>query len=767
MDRSLIGASLGPKAVIIRLLILSVCSFSVVGCALEQGSVDAGVHDFGGPDADLARDRSDDAGRLDVQPRPGDDGGVSGGGVDVGPPLACTPDGPTIVDVVPTYGGFRPEAALVSVGLALALSERWIVFADRRVPFGTQLALVEVEGDRLVRRHSVVSTLMFDVKEGGLMDWKGRVFGSLVPLGGLRFAVVGGSSGVEVYEAQSGNLVRTHRLELPLNQTSFGASVYDGGALWLCGFGTNPFQPVVYRITEGGLVPEDDPPGVRLRGCRDVALSSTGEAVLARFLDPQLQRFRLDEGGAGPVDSLQTTHPFASVSAGPRYFAGIELRAVAEAGKVAIYETRSARLVGELEPRDKSPLGVAVTDDDLLLVTWLREPNPGNPRSSLELELHRLTSHSIERLSAHPLGTFQGRQTVTFQNPSVHGRLAVIQPGREVFRIEPDGRVEELTGPGHGGLHRLVALPDGRGLALGSRFASEIQVGPETLGLAEPVLLAPATGELRLISSGGRVVWDFPRQTSLLRGYHRMPRAETQVDVLVDADHRFEARGPLTLDGGPAALVGFGGDLLQLTADGQLRQLRPEPEAAPDRFELRTERDIPPAAWPGLTRTRRPPTVATDGQDLLIVSGMSETSSVRSLNHLRWLDPQRPGTEAEALFEFFGVHGHRGNWAFLHSDSFLVRRRTEAGLEALTERDLPVGVGSENFITWFDGASLGFSARDRSPPSQGSFMVYAGERLERSWSLPIDAPVLDAIELRGGWVLVTQTEIILVTRPCL
>lgn len=721
--------------------------------------------------------------------RPGRDASVPDAVSDDGsapPSFACTPEGPRVVDEFPTYGGYRPEDPLGSTGLALPLSERWIVFADRPRPHqqGTRLSLVEVVENRLVRRHTVTSTLAFDVRVGGGLNWSAWPHGVLIPLERERFVFVASKSGAEVYAIDTGRLVRTHHRPFSPNGPSFVSGVAIGDALWLCGSAFPPTQDFGFRITARGIIPVNVPDGVPLSACRDMALSTSGRRlVIGRRSGLGIERFALDGSTPRPEGVVSENRAFARVTAGSRFFAGLEIQGAGAPGDIFVYELATGRLVARLASRDRGgalPTGVALTEEDLLLVTWLRYQDGWFE----ELEVHRLDSTGSELLASEELSTTPRAYTPPFVDLATAGRLAVVSARRDVWRIDPGAPPRELTGPGHGGLFRFARIGPHRGIALGTRVAAEIDVGEEGIRLLDPRPLAPAVSDTRIVRGGRGSSWVLPRPR-LTEAFDdtAQPREQIALDIVDWRPAGSVAARSTTLGWGPARLAGMGDGLVQLDAVKTLRAWQFPPDAM-SQPELAAEARLEPPMWPGYDADERfAPLIAPDAGEVVVLTSMVGQASNRDRRgtYLQWVD-LLGRADVSTLFledQVTAARAHAGRGVlFLGSRGFAVVARGDEGrIEELARVEHGSGVTPvlRARPLWWDGTSVGLNAtapsRAEEPngsPRRGPVLVeYAGEAWSRSQVLPVDSEVLDVLELRGWRVLATQVGLVWVTRPCL
>ena len=505
-------------------------------------------------DAEPTDSTSLDAG-LDAGRRESADAGTHDTGQSVNP--TCAADGIRLRAVAPTYGGFRPEEARASLGLAAVLSDRHIVFGERRDPYseGTELVLVEVEADTLRIVDTATSSAQVATQMGGAQNWTDPLGGFLVPMGASRFALVAGRSSIEVYEVSDAGMRRTHALPLlpaPSGSPIFGA-VARGDRIFVCE--TQGLASYRVGATEIVRAPSTAP----AFACGDLARSPNGQRLVSVSRTRGLVVLDADRFPLAIVDDIRDVGAYVDVAASDTAIAALEIRTAGEPAPVIVYGMDGTRW-GTLEPTTNSlPVGVAFVGDDLL-VSWVSFEQ-GRPR--LEVRLTRVEPGRLQEVGRNTVrrgSKFESRPIGTLAPPVTGAELAVAFPYRSVLAINGDGAFVSITGPGHGAPQDIARVAPKRVVARGlfSFFGW-------TFGQA---------------ASGGRASPDLPALLSLRRGAFTEWWFPDTGDYELDPEARL---GLLTLDADLPRLVDtvpLNGGPARLSGGRQLVSTRTEPDGS-------------------------------------------------------------------------------------------------------------------------------------------------------------------------------------------
>lgn len=464
------------------LLLLS-CADREAAPSSDLAGSDAGSHD-GASDADVGTAK--DAGPGDL----GTDAGAAESG-----PVGCGPE-PQLDRMAPFYGGFVPERD-ASRGLVAILSERLLVFAERRDPFqaGTELVLVERSDGELQVLDTLSSTVSVPTYFGQGQLWSKSIGGALVALGPSRFALLGSRSGIELYSADRQRLRRLDRIELDASAPLLRAGAASDGKLLSCtSNGIHGYRVAQDRLEALGRV------SLRF-DCRDLAFSAELGRGAAVSIHKGLMLLDWSDDQLEWTDTIRDVPGYGTVDIGPGGVLALEQANNGAPGAVILYDPDSLERRFALAPsRASYPVG-AVWLGEHSIVSWLSYEDEG---VSLELRSFGIDQREGPRIRMFGGSNRELRAIGQVTQPvGAHG-LVVPRPYRLPVAWSEAG-FQPLSGPTLGAASTIASLDESTVWVQGSKRGRSVELRTERFGTPTGL-----ESEVVAIRDDGSEVWLLP-----------------------------------------------------------------------------------------------------------------------------------------------------------------------------------------------------------------------------------------------------------------
>jgi hypothetical protein len=388
-------------------------------------------------------------------------------------------------------------------GIATFVSETRAVFLESSSMSSSQLSLVEVKKEGLVRLSEAESFLPFVYETSTFRYWGDDPVTYVLPMGRERFVVFSSDpwalrAGMELFDVSDDVLESRGQTVLPSldfmqTMTAVGAAANED-ALFACGqvgYELRLRAYVLEEMTSTFALVSDVP--VLSGGCQELALSPDGTRLYVAA-NGGYRIYDVTDPAAPRHEQvvLFPDHFLTNIEVTEDHVAVLSAGIAGDLGDAFVFD-RGGKLVGSVPPAmpNQRPFGIAV-DGDRLYVQWL-----GGGSS---IAVHDLTDPQRRAVGARRVHAGYPGTTVS---PSVQGETVLTQPWRRAFHGDA---LDELTGVGQGSLRALVPAEEGMLLALGPSSRHVVDVADRDHPFLQRGGVTPGAAEDELELLGDRVI---------------------------------------------------------------------------------------------------------------------------------------------------------------------------------------------------------------------------------------------------------------------